>query len=364
MSIACAGVPSHGLSKARLAVVTTPLEPHQRLGLDRWLIACSPAMLAIGVRAQQLAQFNLAVLLLGESGAGKEAVAHMIHDCSPRRHQPFLKVNCAALPHDLLESELFGYDAGAFTGALRSKPGYFERCEKGTLFLDEIGELPLPLQAKLLHALQDGRFTRLGGRQEICADIRILAATNVNLQQAMAAHRFREDLFFRLSVFSLHLPPLRDRPEDVPVLLEHFLQRYAEELHCPPRPCTPQLQERCRQYRWPGNVRELENFVKRYLVFGEQAWTDCNGGASVTAAAPIAAMAAANDAPTEGLKELVHRVCRDVERQTITHALEQAHWNRTLAARALNISYRALLNKVRLYHLCPGAAEARPSSGS
>ncbi|MGH9466714.1 MAG: sigma-54 interaction domain-containing protein [Terriglobales bacterium] len=336
---------------------------HQVLGLDRWLIARSPAMLAIGARAQQLAQYNLAVLLLGESGAGKEVVARMIHDCSPRRHYRFLKVNCAALPRELLESELFGYEAGAFTGATRAKPGYFEQCDKGTLFLDEVGELPLALQAKLLHVLQDHRFTRLGGRNETFADVRIVAATNVNLPLAMAEHRFREDLYYRLDVFSLRLPPLRERPEDIPVLVEHFLARQAAELGCDPRPCTPALLQRCLCHRWPGNVRELENFVRRYLIFGEQGWQEeeaiAAGGTATEMAATAAPVGVA--APVtrgEGLKHLVHRVTSDVERQAIARVLDENHWNRTIAARVLNISYRALLNKVRLYNLGPAGNTA------
>lgn len=341
---------------AAAAAVEAPklLLPLQvQLGLQRWMVAQSPAMVALGARAQQLAGFNLPVLLLGESGAGKEVLAHMIHDCSPRRSHRFLKINCAALPHDLLESELFGYEAGAFTGATRTKPGHFESCDKGTLFLDEIGELPLPLQAKLLHVLQDHRFTRLGGRQELYADVRILAATNVDLPRAMAERRFREDLFFRLNVFSLHLPPLRERPEDIVPLVEFFLERQAEELHCPHRPLTPVLRERCLRYSWPGNVRELENFAKRYLIFGEQAGLEMSGAAITPAASPVKAVTQ----PGEGLKEVVHRVASEVERQTIARALEDSHWNRTTAARALNISYRALLNKLQLYQLGP-----RPSA--
>lgn len=326
---------------------------NHRLGLKRWMVAESPAMLAIAARAQQLAGFNLPVLLLGESGVGKEVLARMIHDCSPRRDYRFQKLNCAALPEELLESELFGYEAGAFTGASRAKPGHFELCDKGTLFLDEIGELPVTVQAKLLHVLQDHRFNRLGGRQEIFADVRILAATNVNLPLAMAERRFREDLFFRLNVFSLNLPPLRERPEDIPALLDYFLERHAEELGCEALPLSPTLLERCRRHPWPGNVRELENFVKRYLVFGEQAWLD---GAGV-APAPLPACAASQ--PGEGLKDLVHRVTSDVERETIARVLEDSHWNRTLAARALNISYRALLNKLRLYQLYPTAPAGR-----
>jgi len=335
----------------------SPAAPlNHRLGLKRWMVAESPAMLAIAARAQQLAGYNLPVLLLGESGVGKEVLARMIHDCSPRRDYRFQKLNCAALPEELLESELFGYEAGAFTGASRAKPGHFEICDKGTLFLDEIGELPVTMQAKLLHVLQDHRFNRLGGRQEMFADVRILAATNVNLPLAMAERRFREDLFFRLNVFSLHLPPLRERTDDIPALLDYFLERHAEELGCEAPPLPPALVERCRRHPWPGNVRELENFVKRYLVFGEQAWLD---GAGDAPAPPPARPARAASQLGEGLKEMVHRVTSDIERETIARVLDDSHWNRTLAARALNISYRALLNKLRLYQLYPTAPAGR-----
>ncbi|MGH9414085.1 MAG: sigma-54 interaction domain-containing protein [Terriglobales bacterium] len=336
-----------------------PLE--QQLGLERWMVAHSSAMVAIGARAQQLAEFNLPVLLLGESGAGKEVVAHLIHDCSPRRGHRFLKINCAAIPNELLESELFGYEMGAFTGANRARPGLLEACNKGTVFLDEIGELPLALQAKLLQVLQDHRYTRLGGRQELFADVRVLAATNVDLPLAMAERRFREDLFFRLNVFALHIPPLRERPEDIVPLLDYFLERQALELNCPPRALSPAVRERCLRYRWPGNVRELENFVKRFLIFGDQAAIEATAAAP-SSAAPATPGPAASARPAqagEGLKELVHRVASDVERQTIARALDDCHWNRTVAARSLNISYRALLNKLNLYQLGPSAAAGR-----
>ncbi|HWG38841.1 MAG TPA: sigma-54 dependent transcriptional regulator [Terriglobales bacterium] len=326
----------------------------RRLGMDRWMVARSPAMLAIGARAQQLADFEVAVLLLGESGSGKEVLARFIHECSPRKHHRFLKLNCAALPDELLESELFGYEPGAFTGATRSKPGLFEMAHKGTLFLDEIGEMPMSLQAKLLHVLQDHRFTRLGGREEIFADVRVLAATNVDLPQAMAERRFREDLFFRLNVFSLHLPPLRERLEDIPALLDHCVQRLSRELNCAPRPLTPEIIARCLRHPWPGNVRELENFVQRHLIFGDKAWLDVRPALPAEASAPVpVASAALAPGNAEGLRDLVHRVSGEIERQAIARALEENRWNRTVAARVLNISYRALLNKVRLYNLYP-----------
>ncbi len=335
----------------------------ERLDPERCLVARSPAMQAIAARARQLAEFDVPVLILGESGCGKEMVARLVHEASNRRHHRFLKVNCAALPDDLLESELFGYEAGAFTGATRAKPGQFEMCQKGTILLDEIGEMSPVLQAKLLHVLQDHCFSRLGGRAEIFADVRVLAATNVDLPKAMAEKRFREDLFFRLNVFSLHLPPLRERPEDIPVLMEHYLQRFAEQLGCPTRMLTPQVLEQCLRHPWYGNVRELENFIKRYLIFGDQAWLD-QTRAPLTSEAPglqrhlpATPEPSAQSLPEEGLKEMVHRITGDLERQTIARVLEENRWNRTVTARVLNISYRALLNKVRQYGLFPNSPE-------
>jgi two-component system response regulator AtoC len=332
----------------------------EAIGPRRHLVARSPALQAIAARARRLAEFDVPVLLLGESGCGKEVVARLIHEASPRRAHRFLKINCAALPEELLESELFGYEAGAFTGATRSKPGKFEMCQKGTLFLDEVGELPLPLQAKLLHVLQDHRFMRLGGTQEVLADVRVLAATNVDLPQAMAERQFREDLFFRLNVFALQIPPLRQRPEDIPALIEHFLQQFAAEMNCTARAMPADMLEQCLRHRWTGNVRELENFIRRFLVFGEQAWFDEAMAPAATPSAPVALPKAERNS-AEGLKDLVHRVASDLERSTIARALEESRWNRTLAARALNISYRALLNKVRLYNLYPSLPKTRPA---
>src|SRR6516165_7602175 len=210
------------------------------------------------------------VLIVGESGAGKEVVAHLIHKLSPRADRTFLKVNCAALPADLLESELFGYEPGAFTGATRSKPGKFEQGDKGTFLLDEIGEMPPILQAKLLHVLQDQQFSRLGSRSMVTVDVRILAATNVDIQQAIAAKKIREDLYYRLNAFTVHVPPLRERREEIPLLIRHFMGLFATRYARAPLPVSPTLVTACLHYFWPGNLRELENFVKRYLILGDE----------------------------------------------------------------------------------------------
>src|SRR3954451_18897207 len=236
---------------------------------DVFFVAASPAMRKIRSQAALVANVDIPVLMLGESGTGKEVVARLIHKLSPRAHRTFLKVNCAAVPADLLESELFGHEAGAFTGATHAKPGKFELCNKGTILLDEIGEMPPILQAKLLHVLQDQQFSRLGSRTVIKVDVRILAATNINIPEALATKRLREDLYYRLNAFTLSLPPLRDRKEEIPILLKHSMSRMAERYARPPLPLSPALLQACLKHPWPGNLRELSNFIKRYLILGD-----------------------------------------------------------------------------------------------
>ena len=236
-----------------------------------FFVAASPAMKKIRSQAALVANVDIPVLLLGESGTGKEVLARLIHKLSPRAHRTFLKVNCAAVPADLLESELFGYEAGAFTGANHAKPGKFELCNKGTILLDEIGEMPPLLQAKLLHVLQDQTFSRLGSRSVIKVDVRILAATNINIPEALATKRLREDLYYRLNAFTLSLPPLRDRKEEIPILLKHFMSRMSESYARPPLPLSPAIDGGVPgAHSWPGNLRELSNFIKRYLVLGDE----------------------------------------------------------------------------------------------
>ncbi len=256
---------------------------------DVFFVAASPAMRKIRSQAALVANVDSTVLLLGESGTGKEVLARLIHKLSQRAHRTFLKVNCAAVPGDLLESELFGYEAGAFTGATHPKPGKFEICNKGTILLDEIGEMPPLLQAKLLHVLQDQQFSRLGSRSVIKVDVRILAATNINIPEALATKRLREDLYYRLNAFTLQIPPLRERKEEVPILLKHFMSRMSERFARSPLPLTQVLLGACQEYAWPGNLRELSNFVKRYLILGDEKLAvaelnpknDNNGGAGI-----------------------------------------------------------------------------------
>src|ERR1700758_2321192 len=324
------------------------------VGDDIFFIAASPAMRKIRSQAALVAHVDIPVLLLGESGTGKEVLARLIHKLSPRAHRTFLKVNCAAVPADLLESELFGYEAGAFTGANHAKPGKFELCNKGTILLDEIGEMPPLLQAKLLHVLQDQTFSRLGSRTVVKVDVRILAATNINIPEALANKRLREDLYYRLNAFTLSLPPLRDRKEEIPILLKHSMSRMAEQYARPPLPLSPKLLQACHNHSWPGNLRELNNFLKRYLILGDEnlAISELlprnDGNASTSGDS-------SRTSDTGGLKSLPRSAKDEAEGLAITRALEQTNWNRKQAAAILQISYKALLYKIRQY----GIAEAR-----
>jgi len=325
----------------------------EELTEDVFFIAASPAMRKIRSQAALVANVDIPVLLLGESGTGKEVLGRLIHKLSPRAHRTFLKVNCAAVPADLLESELFGYEPGAFTGATHAKPGKFEICNKGTILLDEIGEMPPLLQAKLLHVLQDQQFSRLGSRNVIKVDVRILAATNINIPQALANKSLREDLYYRLNAFTLSLPPLRDRKEEIPILLKHSMTRMAERYARAPLPLSPTLLQACQDHTWPGNLRELNNFLKRYLILGDEALAvtellpknDSSGGAKTDAAR----------ADAGGLKSLARGAKDEAEAQAIARALEQTNWNRKQAAVILQISYKALLYKIRQY----GIAETK-----
>jgi two-component system response regulator AtoC len=333
---------------------------------DVFFVAASPAMRKIRSQAALVANVDIPVLLLGESGTGKEVLARLIHKLSPRAHRTFLKVNCAAVPADLLESELFGYEAGAFTGATHPKPGKFELCNKGTILLDEIGEMPPLLQAKLLHVLQDGTFSRLGSRSVIKADVRILAATNINIPEALATKRLREDLYYRLNAFTLQLPPLRERKEEVPILLKHFMSRMAERYARPPLPLSPNLLQACQDYAWPGNLREVNNFIKRYLILGDEKLAinelrpKVDGhGASFE---PVAQKSGSESAG--GLKSLARSAKDEAEAEAITRALDETNWNRKQAAALLKISYKALLYKIRQYGIAQAKAHHKLSAGA
>ena len=321
----------------------------------------SPKMRAIREMIEQIIDTNTAVLIRGETGVGKDLVARAIHYASPRCGQHFEKVNCAALPAELLESELFGHEKGAFTGAYRKKLGKFEYANKGTLFLDEIGELPLPLQAKLLQVLQDHEFSRVGGRELIRVDIRVIASTNRNLELALANGEFREDLYYRLDVVEIHVPPLRERREEIPVLVSHFLQKFRRQYNREVE-LLPEAMTFFVDYLWPGNVRELENIIRRLVVLGSvrQAQEEILAHLRNTRAEPagsgapaeVVALAGPPDL-SRGLREIARWAAREAERRAIQEVLERVRWNRTRAASLLRISYKTLLSKIAVCGLAP-----------
>lgn len=347
------GAPAPLFTKSFGAPRVWPI-PEERPPQESFLFAdVSPAMSRLYSRIDRLAGVDVPVLLLGESGVGKEVMARRIHNLSPRARARFVKLNCAALPGDLIESELFGYEAGAFTGANRTKPGLLELAEGGTLLLDEIGEIAPSLQAKLLHVLQDHRFSRLGGRCLIKVDARILAATNVNIREALETKRFRQDLYYRLSAFTVQIPPLRERREEIPLLLNHVIERLAPTLGRNIEPVSAEVLDACMRYDWPGNVREFENFVKRLLVYGEVdsvVLEQMNSQRPEPMEVPPPELAQFTaDAESYDLKQAVRDLKAQAERAAIRVALGRAKGNRAEAARLLNISPKALMQKVRRY---------------
>ncbi len=318
---------------------------------NTFFVRSSKRMREIESQCTLVARADIPVLILGESGTGKEVAALLIHKMSARSQRGFLKVNCAAMPADLLESELFGYEQGAFTGAVKSKPGKFEICNNGTILLDEIGELPPALQAKLLQVLQDGSFSRLGSRTSVKVDVRVIAATNIDIKAAIAKKTFREDLFYRLNGFTVRMPPLRDRTEEIPVLSQHFMRKVAAKYECDPLPISPALMQALTLYSWPGNLRELENTIKRYLVLGnEQAIMD---ELSPLKSTEFAALHSEQPNGRANLKKLVRNLKGNAEAVAIAQSLEDKGWNRKAAANDLQISYKALLYKIKQYNLTP-----------
>jgi transcriptional regulator with GAF, ATPase, and Fis domain len=321
---------------------------------------------------ERVADTNVTVLIRGESGTGKELVARAVHAASPRRDRTFVKVNSAAFPSELLESELFGFERGAFTGAIHHKPGKFDFANHGTIFLDEIGDIQPSLQSKLLQVLQDGEFARLGGSHDVRVDVRVLAATNRDLEQAVADGQFREDLFFRLNVVSITVPPLRQRRDEIPALTESFVRHYTEHYNKPTLLVTPETLRLFGEYDWPGNVRELENQVKRMVILGsdqpirrdlesamtrrasglarnDQARASSRQPAPVASAPPTTPTQAQSPPvpPTGSLKDIARQAARDAERELILKTLQQTRWNRREAAGRLGISYKALLYKIK-----------------
>jgi two-component system, NtrC family, response regulator AtoC len=321
---------------------------------DISFLAASPQMLKIRQQILQIAPVDVPIFISGESGVGKEVVARMVHLRSKRQQQPFVKVNCAALPGELLESELFGFEQGAFTGAVRAKPGKFELANKGTIFLDEIAEMSPHLQAKLLHVLQDGQYSRLGARAVVNVDVRVLAATNMDVKEAMRTGRFREDLYYRLNVLSLHIPPLRERTTEIPLLFRHFLTKYSEKYQKQAPDPSKNLLEAAARYSWPGNLRELENFVKRYVILEDDTGS-LRELLEMTGQQQRALPREETPAPKEqGLKALVRGLKDEAEMEAIADALEKTNWCRKDAARMLGISYKALLYKMRQFNLDSG----------
>jgi DNA-binding NtrC family response regulator len=363
------------LDGQRLTSEVTQLRDQMRRQNDfSMLFGTSPKMEDVKNTIEQVADTNVTVLVRGESGTGKEVVARMVFSHSSRREKPFVKVNCAAIPHELLESELFGYEPGAFTGANRQKLGKFDLAHGGTIFLDEISEMHPALQAKLLHVLQDGEFSRLGGKRDIAVDVRVLAATNKHLERAVEEGTFREDLFYRLNVVTIHIPPLRERKEEIPIFLDFMLRKYSEYYGKQPPPFTDYAVSRMLEYSWPGNIRELENLVKRYVIVGnepqiirelsshkppnssiigsasivlEPQENSTSGISSADSTLP-GARPASPESASLSLLEIGRRAAMEAERVAIERVLTETRWNRRQAAKILKVSYKALLNKMKL----------------
>ena len=328
----------------------------EELADGRYFLAASPAMLKIYRQVLLLADVDAPVLILGESGTGKEVIAHLIHKHSRRSEQRFLNVNCAALPADLLESELFGYQQGAFTGAIKDKPGKFEQANRGTLLLDEIGEMSAQMQAKLLHVLQDGQFTRLGARESSRVDVRVLASTNVQIESALLDKTFREDLYYRLNVFTINVPPLRERREEIPYLIEEIIRRSPSDRrsNCESS-FSSRLMDAVLLYDWRGNVRELRNFVTRTVIMrdADMAIRELEEKISTCPQTVEDANATSQQNQAAGMRSIMRDVRDRAEAQLIQNALEVSGWNRRHAAKYLNISYRGLLYKIQQHRLAP-----------
>lgn len=303
------------------------------------IVGASPAMQQIFKAVGKVAGTDLTVLLRGESGTGKELIARAVHENSRRKGRPFVPVNCAAIPRELLESELFGHEKGAFTGAVSARRGRFEQAEGGTVFLDEVGDMDLSLQTKLLRVLQERRVERLGGEGSIPVDVRIVAATNQDLEEAVVRRAFREDLFYRLNVVTIHLPPLRDRREDIPPLVTHFLAAFAQEQHVSAKVVSPEAMDLMLAYNWPGNVRELENVIQRAVILCPEPQIRADDiilEDAVTPAAPAA---------------LGGKTIHELQRDVILSTLERMGGNRTHTAKALGVTVRTIRNHLRRHRL-------------
>lgn len=310
-------------------------------------ISINDEMIRIKEMIRKIAGTDATVLILGESGVGKELIARAIHDQSLRRDKIMVRVNCAALPSELLESELFGFERGAFTGAMRGKMGKFELANGGTIFLDEIAEMSPGLQAKLLHVLQDGEFSKLGGKKDLKVDVRIVAATNQNLERSIKEGRFREDLYYRLNVVKIVVPPLRERKEEIPILCQHFFKKFRAQYDSDMEKIPETIVEAFMNYSWPGNVREMENMMRRLVVLRDEKYV-LKEMALPAETKPEPEKSALSVEPLS-LKEISKRKTVEVERDAIFKALVESNWNKKRAAETLNISYRALQYKIKEY---------------
>ena len=344
----------------------------ERISEELYFIAGSPATRRLRTQAQLLSQTDVPVLITGEAGSGKTTAARLIHSLSIRSSFPFMRVSCAMLTSDLLENELFGYEHASANGRPESTLGKFEECVKGTILLDEFDAMPDAVQRRLLKLLETGEFVRCGGHSPIRTDVRIIAATCRDLELAAAEKRIQEELFYRLSAFELRVPPLRERQEEIPLLLGHLMNRLTRRYGVPAPRFSTALLDACQQYAWPGNLRELENFAKRFLAHGDEgealhellsrpdygpASKGENGNGHAKTSGPPSSLSTAEE--KSSLKLLVRNAKGETERGAIAQALEQTHWNRKAAARLLNVSYRALLYKIQEYHLAPRAESAR-----
>jgi two-component system response regulator AtoC len=372
------------IEKTRLVSEITELRRQLSDDQDRAFLfwGDSPEMKTIASVIEQVSDSDVTVLIRGESGVGKELVARAIHQRSPRKDRPFVKVNCAALPAELLESELFGHEKGAFTGASTTRIGKFEQADTGTIFLDEIGEMKAALQAKLLHVLQDAQFTKLGSNRAVTVDVRVVAATNRDLEAMMLRGEFREDLYYRLKVIEVTVPPLRERRSEISHLSGFFMDRYARRYNRPQRQLSEELQRLFQTYDWPGNIRELENMIKRVVILQDEQLVvrEMAKAPRVAAAYATAGVAAGRPAPAGGpgafdepeeeevftedddaqpevavatapagsrLADVAKAAAIKAERSIIEETLRQVHWNRRRAAEQLGVSYKTLLNKIK-----------------
>jgi two-component system response regulator AtoC len=336
--------------------VSALIQPLGEMPPDSIVFGSTESMRALRERLAKIAGANVPVLIHGESGTGKDIIARMIHTSSPWKTGPWVKVNCPAIPGTLLESELFGYEKGAFTGAYGMKPGRVEMAHRGTLFLDEISELDMALQSKLLQLLQDGQFCRIGAQEDKKVEVRVVCATNRKLEEEIANGTFRADLFYRINVVNLHMPSLRERAADIPQLVRYFLEYYNRKFNARAIHPSTDLMNSLKKYHWPGNVRELENLMKRYVILGTE---DSISGDLRPQEQDFFSADINVDGPIS-LKKITRQAVHELERKIILKVLQHHHWNRKQAARALNISYRALLYKIRDAGLPSNRAPRRP----